>query len=365
VNGLHHSDVEWMAEALVAAKRGFGKVGPNPMVGAVIVKNGECIAVGAHTKFGGPHAEIVALRKAGLAAHGAMMYVTLEPCCHFGKTPPCTDAIIKAGIVKVVGAIQDPNPLVMGRGYNALKKAGIEVVDGVCREQAQALNTSNFKHVVSGLPYVIVKIAQTIDGKIATITGSSQWITGEQSRKFVHQLRASVDAVVVGIGTILADDPLLNVRLVNGPDPMRIIIDSHFRTPPTAKLLSTPAPVLICGIAGQHPARQIALKKAGAEVVELSGTDEHVGLHDVLRHASTIGVHRILVEGGRDVATAFLRARLADELIVAIAPKLIGSDGRDGFGTLGVVSIEQAIEFDHTVIERFGNDVHLRLQVKQ
>ncbi|MDK9700018.1 MAG: bifunctional diaminohydroxyphosphoribosylaminopyrimidine deaminase/5-amino-6-(5-phosphoribosylamino)uracil reductase RibD [bacterium] len=356
---------EWISEALRIAQRGFGKVGPNPMVGAIIVKDDRLIASGAHQRFGGPHAEVVALRKAGDKAHGATLYVTLEPCCHFGKTPPCTDAILKAGIAKVVSTTRDPNPLVSGKGFSTLRKAGVEVVEGVSETEALALNRAYFKHVTSGLPYVIVKIAQSLDGKIATSTGSSQWITGEKSRKFVHQLRASVDAVIVGIGTVLADDPLLNVRLVSGHDPVRIILDSHFRTPPSANVFTTKAPVMICGIAGAEPARQIKLKKAGAEIIELPAADERVGLLDVLRFAASQGIHRILVEGGRDIATAFLRSRIADELIVAIAPKLIGADGRSGFGNLGIEQIDDAIGFDRIHIERFGDDVHLRLQVKQ
>ncbi len=354
----------WMREALLIAQRGFGKVGPNPMVGAVIVKDGNLIASGAHMKFGGPHAEVVALHRAGSEANGATLFVSLEPCCHYGKTPPCTNAIIDAGITKVVGAIQDPNPIVAGRGYSTLRKAGIEVIDGICREEALALNTAYFKHLVTGLPYVIVKIAQTIDGKIATVNGSSRWITGEQSRKFVHQMRASVDAVAVGIGTVLADDPLLNVVLTKGPDPIRIIIDSHFRTPVNAKLFTVSSPIYVCGIAGEAVDRQRILQKAGADIVELPAADNHVSLFDLMRYASSTGIQRILVEGGRDIATAFLRHKLADELIVAIAPKLIGADGHDGFGNLGIVDISEALTFDRVMVERFGSDIHLRMQIK-
>ncbi|MCX7835141.1 MAG: bifunctional diaminohydroxyphosphoribosylaminopyrimidine deaminase/5-amino-6-(5-phosphoribosylamino)uracil reductase RibD [bacterium] len=359
-----NSDEFWMSRALKVALKGFGKVGPNPMVGAIIVKDGKLLSSGAHVKFGGPHAEINALKKIQFQAKGASLYVTLEPCNHYGKTPPCTNAIIQSGISRVVSATMDPNPIVSGRGYARLRNAGIEVIDGILCEKAVELNTAYFKHLLSGLPYTILKIAQSLDGKIATSTGQSQWITGELSRRFVHQVRSEVDAVIVGIGTVLQDDPLLNVRLVKGQNPIRIILDSRFRTPPTAKLFQIPSPIIVMGIAGEGVDRQLKLKQAGAEVIELPKADEHLSLFDALRVLPRRGINRILVEGGRKIATEFLKKKLVDELIVAIAPKIIGEDGISSFSSLGITHVDEAIHFKHLHIERFGNDIHLRLQVQ-
>lgn len=359
-----NQDTYWMKKALKYALRGFGKVGPNPMVGAYIVKDNHLLSKGAHLKYGGPHAEIVALDKIGHHADGATLYVTLEPCNHSGKTPPCTNAIISSGISKVVSATQDPNPIVSGNGYAKLRKAGIEVVNGVCHEEAIELNTRYFKHLTSGLPYTILKIAQSLDGKIATKSGHSQWITGEKSRVFVHQVRSEVDAIVVGIGTVLADDPLLNVRLVKGRNPVRVILDSNFCTPPNSKLFQIDSPILILGIAGLAQDRQNILKKIGAEIVELPKADEHVSLYDALRYLSERGFDRILVEGGRQIATAFLRKKLVDELIIAIAPKVIGADGISSFADLGIQHVDESIQFQNVQVEKFGNDIHLRLQIR-
>lgn len=356
-------DEYWMNRALKVAFRGFGKVGPNPMVGAVIVKDDKLLSYGAHVKFGGPHAEINALKKLNFQAPNATLYVTLEPCNHYGKTPPCTEAIIQSGITRVVSATLDPNPIVYGRGYARLKSAGIEVVDGICREKAVELNTSYFKHLLLGFPYTILKIAQSLDGKIATASGQSQWITGERSRKFVHQLRSEVDAVIVGVGTILTDNPLLNVRLVKGRDPIRVILDSKFRTPLNANLFKVPSPIIIMGITGEAVERQEALKKAGAEIIELPKVEQHLCLEEALRVLTKKGIHRVLVEGGRIIATEFLKKKLVDELIVAIAPKIIGGDGLPSFSELGISHVDEAIQFKHVHVERFGHDIHLRLLI--
>jgi len=333
-----------MRLALELAAGGEGFVEPNPMVGCVIVKAGRIVATGYHRRFGGPHAERSALRRAGGRAAGACAYVTLEPCNHFGKTPPCADALIRAGVKRVVVAMRDPNPLVAGRGIRRLRAAGIRVDIGMLRAEALALAAPFVKFQRVHRPYVILKWAQSIDGKIATRTGQSQWITSRASRAAAHALRGRVDAVIVGIGTVLADDPMLTARLAKPRRAaMRIILDSRLRTPAGAKLVKTArrTPTLIATVEKSKsqkdkktmsPKRRV-LERAGCEILEI-GRDRHgVNLRCLLDVLHGRGVTNVLVEGGSIVLGSFVRAGLADEARIFVAAKLIG--GRDAPGPLG------------------------------
>src|SRR6185369_12601402 len=260
------ADDYYMRLALRLAERAAGRTSPNPMVGAVLVRGGKVIATGYHRKAGGPHAEIAALRRAGIKARGATLYLTLEPCSHYGRTPPCVDAVIAAGVKEVVAGMTDPNPLVAGKGFRRLRQAGIRVRSGVLEKESRALNEAFNNFITRRLPFVLLKLAATLDGKIATATGSSRWVTGGEARRFVHDLRNRFDAVMVGVGTVLADDPQLTCRIRGGRNPVRIILDPRLRIPLKARVLNEPGKTIV--VAGESASRekQKALEKHGAEV---------------------------------------------------------------------------------------------------
>jgi len=329
-------EVSFMQRALELAQRGQGRVEPNPMVGCVVVRGDRVVGEGYHQRFGGAHAEVNALRAAGRRAKGATLYVTLEPCGHHGKTPPCTDAVIAAGVGRVVAATRDPNPLVSGRGLAALRRARVRVALGLMRDEAEALNAPFITVHTLGRPYIILKWAQSIDGKIATRTGASKWITSVESRRAAHALRARVDAIVVGVDTVIADDPLLTARWARPVRvARRVVLDGRLRTPPTCRLVRTArtTPTLIVtGRAGRSAgARRKRLERAGCEVVELPATaGGGVGLHGLLRLLKDRGTTNVLVEGGGKVLGAFLDAGLADEARVFVAPRLIGGERAPG-----------------------------------
>jgi diaminohydroxyphosphoribosylaminopyrimidine deaminase/5-amino-6-(5-phosphoribosylamino)uracil reductase len=309
-------DREWMTRALALAERGRGHVEPNPLVGAVVVRDGRCVGEGWHQRYGQAHAEVNALAAAGEAARGATLYVTLEPCCHFGKTPPCTDAVIGAGISRVVAAMSDPFPQIAGRGAELLRRAGITVEIGVCEAEARRLNAPYLKLLATGRPYVHAKWAMTLDGKLATRTGDSKWISNEASRRRVHELRGRMDAIVVGIGTVLADDPLLTARPPGPRTPVRVVLDHHGRTPATSKLArtarETPTWIVTAGEPAPH------LESLGCEVHPLA--DVGALLDEMGRRRMT----NILVEGGAGVLCSFIDAQQIDEVHVFIAPRLVG-----------------------------------------
>ncbi len=322
-------DERMMRRALRLARRGAGRVSPNPMVGAVVVREGRIVGEGYHRRFGGPHAEVFALDQAGEQARGATLYVTLEPCCYFGKTPPCTDRILAAGIRRVVVAMADPNPKVNGRGLQILRDHGIEVVLGPGAEEARRLNAPFIKLMRTGLPFVTLKIAQTVDGRIADAERASKWITGEPARKRVHRLRAEVDAVLVGVETVLADDPALTVRAVRGRQPYRIVLDSHLRTPLSAQLLNdrfVEKTILFTTNSNASTEKADAVRRCGAgiEPVE-AGDDGGLNLQQVLRRLAKRQIGHLLVEGGGAVFSSFLKSGLADRLLVFIAPKIFGA----------------------------------------
>jgi len=319
------SEEKWMKLAISLARRGEGKVSPNPVVGAVLIKNGNLIGKGYHRYFGGPHAEIEAIKDAGEKVRGSTLFVTLEPCCHFGKTPPCTKAIIKAGIKKVVVATLDPNPLNNGRGVEILRKAGIDVKVGVCEKEARKINEFFFKFIREKIPYVILKAAASLDGKIATYKGESKWITGERSRKLGKKLRSKVDAILVGINTVIKDNPQL-LPLKNRKRFFRVILDTKLRIPPGAKVLEEQLhyPTFIFTSSKANREKIRSLKEKNVKVRVLEDCEDRVNLKKVLRELGKEGIASLLVEGGGEVIASFIEENLADRIFLFLSPLLIG-----------------------------------------
>ena len=348
-------DERFMKRALRLSERARGQTSPNPLVGAVLVRDGRIVGMGYHRRAGTPHAEAVALDRAGEQAEGAALYVTLEPCCHFGRTPPCVDRIIERGVSKVVCALIDPDPRVSGRGIEKLMKAGTEVRLGVLEEAARKTNEVYLKYITTGLPFVTLKMAQSLDGRIATSSGDSKWITGEQARRFVHRLRSQVDAVMVGVDTVIRDDPQLNVRWVKGKHPIRIVLDSRLRIPMASQVFEGERTILAITERSSEEKRRLVEEK-GARVWMLPERDGRVDLTKVMRKAGQEGITSILIEGGRQVATSALTAGLVDKLLIFIAPKLIGA-GTDAVGDLGIGRIEEAIGLEDVKLRRIGEDV--------
>ncbi len=342
------NDAAVMALAIAQAVKGLGRTHPNPAVGAVIVKGGRVVATGYHAKLGGPHAEAVALLTAGSGAKGSTLYSTLEPCNHHGRTPPCSDAIIAAGVKRVVYASSDPNPLVNGKGVRRLRSAGIEVAAHVLREAADSLNQPFLKAMKTGLPWVTAKAAITLDGKLATSTGRSKWISSEASRKIAHQLRNVVDVVVVGSSTVIADDPLLTTRLgkKGTRNPIRLVLDPSLRTSPKSKLYDTkPARTIIATLEPAESRAAGTLAKRGVEVWSMPGSKGSLDMHALLRRLVKEGALHVLVEGGASVHQSFLEADLVDEVVLFVAPKLFGHSGLTWSGALGVQDPAKALQF--------------------
>lgn len=359
-----------MRRALGLAERGQGFVEPNPAVGAVIVDDsGQILGEGWHQKFGGPHAEIHALAAAGSAARGATMFVTMEPCCHFGKTPPCSKAVIAAGIRKVIVATRDPAPHVDGGGIEELRQAGIEVEVGLLERQANRLVAPFVQLATRRLPWIHGKWAMTLDGKIASRTGRSQWISNEASRATVHRLRGRMDAILVGIGTVLADDPLLTARPAGPRLATRIVIDSKARIPVDSQLMQTcsQSPVLIITTPQASPGPCDALRAAGAEVLIVdSNSDGHPDLGLVATALGQRQLTNVLVEGGSQILGAFFDAGLFDEVHVFIAPKLVGgSDAKGPVAGCGMDSIPVQSSLEEPTIELLDGDIYLRGPVRK
>lgn len=324
-------DEYWMRRVLRLAEKGQGKTSPNPMVGAVLVKRGRVIGEAYHQKAGGPHAEILALNQAGEDARGATVYLNLEPCTHYGKTPPCAPSLIHAGIRRAVIGMEDPNPLVRGKGIESLKKAGIEVTLGILEKECQRLNEAFTKYIQTKEPFVILKVASTLDGKIATRYGHSKWISGEISRRWVHRLRNQVDGVVVGIGTILKDDPLLTCRIRGGRDPYRIILDSRLRIPEEAKVIIENPSKTILAITELASSERLAnLEEKGVRILKFDSEDGRVPLRLLLKKLGEMGMISILVEGGSEVNGSFLNRGLIDKILIFFSPKLMGD--REAYG---------------------------------
>jgi diaminohydroxyphosphoribosylaminopyrimidine deaminase/5-amino-6-(5-phosphoribosylamino)uracil reductase len=350
-----------MRRALMLAARGLGRVEPNPMVGCVLVRNGRVVGEGYHHRFGGPHAEVDAIRLAGRAARGATAYVTLEPCCHTGKTPPCTDALLAAGIARVVAAMRDPFPKVSGCGLDLLRKAGVDVEVGLCEAEAVRLNGPYLKRQTTGMPWVILKWAQSIDGKIATRTGDSRWISGEQSRAWVHQLRGRVDGVVVGVGTAIADDPLLNCRQGRlRRTAARIVMDPDLRTPGNAQLVRTAREIptiVVTARGGADSGRAKRLARSGVELLGVRRDRRGLDIKALLCELGRRGMSNLLVEGGGATLGAFFDAGVADEAVVFISRRFIG--GRDAVSPLageGPARMKDLVEPAWTRLARIGED---------
>ena len=354
----------FMRLALREAKKGVGRTSPNPAVGAVLVKSGRVISRGHHRKAGLPHAEVEAIKRAGARARGADLYTTLEPCGHYGRTPPCARAILEAGLKRVIYASEDPNPIVNGRGIAQLRRAGVPVASGVLREEANRINRPYFKHVQTGLPWVILKAAITLDGKIATASGDSRWVTGQQARTYVHRLRDRVDAVLVGANTARIDDPQLTTRLPRetGRSAIRIVLDTRLRLPPRLKIFQSPASArtIVATLEPSNAAKSRELIRRGVEVWTLPGRAGRLNLLELLRRLGREGVLQVLVEGGAEVYGSFLTQRLADELVVFIAPKLIGCDALSWTGALQVNRMGDAVGLEDVVIGSEGNDAVIR-----
>lgn len=359
-----------MALALALAERGLESTHPNPRVGCVIAQGEQIIAEGWHERAGEAHAEVRALAAAGEQARGATVYVTLEPCSHHGRTPPCVNALMAAGVARVVFAVEDPNPLVQGQGALALRAAGITVDAGLMQEQAVQLNPGFFKRMKLGQPWVRVKLAMSLDGRTALASGASQWITGEAARSDVQHWRARSSAVMTGVDTVLADDPQLSVRLP-GPNryrqPLRVVLDSSLRTPPRARLFTTGGDVLLLTVAStdrSHDLRRKALEARGARVEVIPAAAGRPDLPVVLERLAHLQVNDLLVEAGPRLAGALLHQRLVDELLLYVAPKLLGPQARALVDLPVLDDLQQAPGFELIEEQRVGDDVRLRLRPK-
>lgn len=365
-----------MMSALKLAEKGIGSVEPNPAVGCIIAKAGQLVGKGYHKAFGGPHAEIHAIddcRNLSVKPEGATMYVTLEPCCHEGKTGPCTEAIIAAGLARVVVAALDPSPHASGKGVERLQQAGIEVEVGLCAEQAKQLNAPFFKHTTTGKCWVVLKWAQTLDGKLAYAQqGPEQrWISNELSRKDAHKLRRRAGAILVGINTVLADDPMLTPRPSKGKKPLRVVLDSTLRIPLKSRLLRTPkaSGVLICtrrAALDANPKHAERIAKRGIELLACEGASETCDVPFLLDELGRRGVQQVLVEGGPSVLASFLKQGLADEVCVYVAPKILGPQGAVDIAE-PMAALTDAIGLERVEIKAFAEDVRIagRLREKE
>lgn len=343
-----------MRQAFKLAERGLGYTSPNPPVGAIILKNGEIIARGYHHRFGAPHAEIEALRKAKDRSRNATIITTLEPCSHHGKTPPCADALVAAGIKTVVSAIEDRNPMVSGQGFKKLRAAGVEVVNGVGQSYAEDFYRPYFKFITSGLPFVTVKYAQSVDGRIATATGNSRWISSQESLKYAHKLRAISDAVLVGANTLASDDPLLTTRLVRGRNPVRIVLTNSGKLKFKSKMFSDNAARTVVATTVDSKIKT----ENNFEIIRLRKKAGSLSLNDLLGKIGKMGIMTLLVEGGSQVITSFLKQKLADKVIICVAPIIIGN-GLNAIGDLGVKKVDKALKLEDLKWSRSGPDMML------
>jgi len=367
-NKVEHE--KFMRRALKLALKAKGQTNPNPLVGALLVKNGRIIGQGYHRAAGMAHAEIVALDKAGPAARGSKLYITLEPCCHFGQTPPCVNRIAESGVKEVIFAMYDPNPLNNGKGARFLRRHGIKVSSGILEKEARELNQVFIKYIAKKIPFVTVKVAQSLDGKIATQTGYSRWISCASSRRFVHKLRSSVDAVLVGINTILTDDPLLSCRLrghLYKRQPKKIIVDSRLRLRPKMKIFSavSPGQVIIATTRFAPCAKVLSFRNKGAWVIIARDEGRKVNLRDLLKKLAGRGIAHVLIEGGGEIIASALEKRLVDRMLVFISPKIVG--GRDAPTAVegkGVQVIEQAKELKDMKFRKVGSDLLIEGRVK-
>jgi diaminohydroxyphosphoribosylaminopyrimidine deaminase/5-amino-6-(5-phosphoribosylamino)uracil reductase len=347
-----------MEHALVLARRGLGRTYPNPAVGAVLVKGDHVVGEGFHRRAGGPHAEVEALAAAGRAAKGSVLYVTLEPCTHTGRTGPCVEALARVGLRRVVVAVHDPNPRVRGRGVRSLRASGIRVDVGTCGAEAAALIAGYRSLVLRGRPRVVLKLATSLDGRIALADGSSKWITGPEARRAGHRLRRESDAVLVGAGTVRADDPRLTCRVRGGGSPVRIVLSGpDANVSPEARVFAGRRPGLLLVPRGASPRRLARLADRGVEIVEAPTRRRRIPLETAMRVLGERGLTQVLVEGGRDVATGALRAGVVDRVVWFLAPSVLGGDAIPAIGTLRLPTITHAPTLRIDEVTRVGNDV--------
>lgn len=354
------TDIRYIKMALRLARKGSGRTSPNPMVGAVVVRKGVVVGQGFHQRAGGPHAERIALEEAGDRARGGTLYLNLEPCNHFGRTPPCSPLILERGIKKVVFGMIDPNPQVQGGGGDWLRSQGVEIVQGVLEQECRRLNEFFNKWIITGLPFVIIKAAVSLDGRIATRTGDSKWISNERSRLLVHRLRNEVDGVLVGVGTVMKDDPLLTVRLPKGKikDPLRIIIDPRLRLSEKSQILNNPDKTLI--VTGDRVpfGKKKGLLSKGVDILSLPEQAGRIAIKDLLADLGRRGLISLLVEGGAEVYGSFFSERQIDKLILFVAPLLIGGQKAKGMvGGQGVASITEALRFKEMKVKSLAGDI--------
>jgi diaminohydroxyphosphoribosylaminopyrimidine deaminase/5-amino-6-(5-phosphoribosylamino)uracil reductase len=372
MSGAHDFE-HWMRTALASARRASGRTHPNPSVGAIVQRGGRLLGRGATRPPGGPHAEVIALRSAqrkhgGRALRGATLVVTLEPCCFEGRTGPCTDAIIEAGIGRIVVGCRDPHPRVNGRGLRSLRAAGVEVVQGVLEAECREHHRGFFSVCERGRPFVSLKLASTLDGRIATRSGDSRWITGPEARRWVHARRAVADAIMVGSGTALADDPDLGARRGERVirRPARVLVDSRLRVPASAalyRLISDDSPTYVITRTAARGRR--AVSRAGAQLIDVAGKPGALDLEAALEQLAEAGLTNVFVEGGGGLAAALLRLGLVDEIHWITAPRLIGGDGREAVGGLGVDALSDSIGLEISRVRRLGDDWHVQARVAE
>ncbi len=357
---------EYMHRAIELAKKGIGFVNPNPLVGAVIVRDGRIIGEGYHERYGGLHAERNALQSCTEDPKGAELYVTLEPCCHHGKTPPCTEAIIAAGIAKVYIGSDDPNILVAGKGSAQLRAAGIEVVTGLCKAECDQLNRVFFHYITTGTPFCVMKTAMTADGKSATRAGLSKWISNSESRRHVHETRKRVAGIMVGIGTVFSDDPMLNCRAENPSHPARIICDTNLQIPADCRLVMSAKDIPTYVAASRIDERKrVLLEQRGVHVLEIPEEEGHVNLRILMRRLGELGIDSVLLEGGAALHEAALRSGIVQHVHVYIAPKIFGGiSAKSAVGGIGVERPDEAYRLSRPEITRFGDDVLLEYDVE-
>lgn len=352
-------DARFMARAVALATRGLGTTHPNPSVGAVFVRNGRIVGEGRTAPVGGPHAEVQALRAAGARAHGADLYVTLEPCAHFGRTPPCVDALLDLGLRRVVVAVVDPNPKVRGRGLRRLRARGVRVTVGVGEADASSVLAGYRSHVLRGRPLVMLKLAATLDGRIAARTGDARWITGAAARRRAHELRAVHDAILVGAGTVRADDPELTCRIAGGRNPVRVVIAGpRLDLPPRAKIFDVDAaPTWVVTTADAAVPRALRLRRRGVAVIAVPGRRGAISASGLLRTLAARGITSVLVEGGSRVAADLLRAGLVDRVAWFVAPSVLGGDALPAVAELGIARAADALRLDDVAVARLGDDL--------
>ena len=357
---------KYMLRAIELAKKGTGKTNPNPLVGAVVVKEGKIIAEGYHEKYGELHAERNALNHCSQSPEGATLYVTLEPCCHHGKTPPCTDIILEKQIKRVVIGSRDPNPLVAGGGARILREAGVEVIEDYMREECDAINPVFLHYIKEKMPYVALKYAMTLDGKIATNTGKSQWITGEEAREHVHELRNYYKGILVGINTVLKDDPMLTCRLPGGRNPVRIVCDTRLRIPLESKLVESAkdVPLIVAtGIRQDKRKKAQKLIEKGVTVLFIPEKDEQIDMRELLKELGSLGIDGILVEGGGAIHGSLVRERLVNCVYGYIGASIFGGQGCGAVGGQGINEVDEALKLQNPKVTVFGNDVLVKYEV--